>query len=62
MSRYDPKNKEEALTYQLEDIVKTLRGLALCSCLGIEFDSQLELLKDHINNYQYFKSKKRQGL
>ena len=52
MSRLSPKNKEEALTYQLEDIVKTLRGFSPYPDLIKEYDKQLQLLKSHIKIYE----------
>lgn len=46
MSRLEPKNTEEAFTYQFEDDVKVLRA---CSHNNTEsFMKQLRILKIHI--------------
>lgn len=49
MSKLEPKNAEEAFTYQFEDDVKTLRA---CSFSKKDFLKQLEVLKIHIATYE----------
>lgn len=47
MSRYNPKNVMEAMTYQLEDDVKVLRCLAVMGDKD-KFNKSLKVLNAHI--------------
>jgi hypothetical protein len=47
MSRYNPKNAIEAMTYQLEDDVKVLRCLAVLGDRD-KFNKSLKVLTTHI--------------
>mgnify|MGYP006316393667 CR=1 FL=1 len=50
MSRFDPKNREEAYVYQFEDDVSILRSM--CALGNKEgFEQRLELLRAHIVAY-----------
>lgn len=51
MSKFEPKNKEEAFTYQWEDDVRHLRSLALLS--EKEFQAYLKIFKQHIESYSH---------
>jgi acetone carboxylase gamma subunit len=48
MSRYNPKNIMEAMTYQLEDDVKVLRGLSVMGDRD-KFNKYVKVLQAHIN-------------
>ncbi len=47
MSKYNPKNIMEAMTYQLEDDIKLLRSLAIIEDKK-SFVKCVEILKKHI--------------
>ena len=50
MSRLDPKNREEAFTYQFEDDVKMLKVASLSG--EKEFEQVLKRLEVHIGAYR----------
>ena len=50
MSRLDPKNREEAFTYQFEDDIKVLRCAATQG--ATEFEQALSTLEIHIVAYR----------
>lgn len=54
MSKYEPKNREEAFTYQWERDVQLLQALAVIQKgnNNKEFLMALETLKLHINSYE----------
>ena len=49
MSRLDPKNREEAYSYQFEDDVKVLKTMSKTS--PHEFKKALDVLRTHIVTY-----------
>lgn len=50
MSRFEPKNREEAFTYQFEDDVKMLRAIAFEG--EKKFEHALSTLEGHILAYR----------
>jgi hypothetical protein len=55
MSKYNPKNKEVAFSYQFEDTVNALKLFASLD-QTVAFKQTLQTLKSHIKAYE--KSKK----
>jgi len=51
MSRYSPKNKEEALCYQLEDDVKVLLTLSQMDN-KTSFQQHIKIMQSFLFNYQ----------
>jgi len=47
MSRYNPKNVMEAMTYQLEDDIKVLRSLAILGDKN-KFNKAVTITKEHL--------------
>ena len=51
MSKHNPRNREEAFAYQMEDIVKLMKSLGELNAIT-DFKAQLKILKDNIEIYE----------
>jgi hypothetical protein len=54
--RLEPRNREQAFSYQFEDDVRVLKALSLIG--EKEFKKGLQTLRDHMNAYENISKKK----
>lgn len=54
MSKLEPKNREEAFVYQLEDDIKLLYSLSMINDV-VSYENQLKVIETRISTYRHIR-------